>query len=101
MLAIFGLVIMTKESVIESEAQRDRGERERDREQRQDAKLARGELPRIQRHKKESKRTAHGAAHAKAERVLEGLLYRVVNRIKLLRLSRYRLPNTRDATKSS
>src|SRR5262249_28217306 len=89
MFAIFGLIIMTKECVIEPKAQRDRRERERDCQQRQQTQLARGQLPRIQRNQKESKGAADGAPNAKAERVFERFFYRAVDRDQLLLMSRF------------
>ena len=79
------IVVVTKEGVIQPELQDDRRERQRHRQQRQNAKLVCSKVFAVDGHQHEPERAVYHTADAEDQRVFDGLLDLSVNR-SLLRV---------------
>ena len=77
---VLRLIIVTKESLVETKLQNDRHESQRRGQQRKHAKLARSQVFPIDRDQHQPERAVDQAADAKDQRVLDGLFDLVVNR---------------------
>src|SRR5436305_3836794 len=77
---VFAVIIMAKESVIETELQSDGDERQGDRQQRQHAELGGAQVARVERHEHQAEGAVDDAADAEDQRVLDGLFDLAVDR---------------------
>ena len=80
MLIVIRFVIMPEESVIETELQNDRYQRQRNHEQRQHTERACGQLARVDWYQHQPERAVDNAADAEDQRVLNCLFDFVVYR---------------------
>ena len=80
MVLFFSVIIVSKERVVQAKLQDKRHQRQRDREKRQDPELIRSQVPRIDGHQKKSDRAVGDAAYSEDQRVLDRLLYLLVDR---------------------
>ena len=80
MILFFGLVIVPEERVVQTKLQDQRDQRQRDGEKRQDSELIRPQVPGIDGHQKQPNRAVSDAAYSKDQRVLDRLLYLLVDR---------------------